>query len=99
MRLFAPRSGNDPERSVVTFFLLIHRNANKSDPRTVGRDLDLTDPNKVEEVFLGDVSRPRRGGDGSENASYRDGKDQLGEDGTTHSGTWHHAEVAQSHGM
>ena len=56
MRLIIARGRNHPDGSVVTIFLLVHRYAHKRDAVSIGRNLRITDPDKIEEIFFGDVA-------------------------------------------
>ena len=57
-------SGRDqPERSVVAFFFLIHRHAgDKHDLRSIRRDLRVADPDEIEKILFGDVALLLRAG-------------------------------------
>src|SRR5258705_7214302 len=45
-----------PDGSVVAVFVFIHRNPDKSHPGTVGRDLRITNPDKVKKILLGNIA-------------------------------------------
>src|SRR2546421_1764412 len=56
MRFLASSCWDRPDRGVVAFFLFVHRHPHKRDPRSIRRNLRITDPNKIPEIFFGDVS-------------------------------------------
>src|SRR6266480_1639205 len=56
MRLFAACGRHRPDRSVIAFFLFVRRHAHKRDPRSIRRNLRVADPDKIPEIFFGNVA-------------------------------------------
>src|SRR4029077_15456302 len=55
-RFLAASRWHRPDRGVVTFLLLVHGHAHKRDPRSIRRNLRIADPDKIPQIFFGDVS-------------------------------------------
>src|SRR6266480_2014746 len=55
MRFCAACGRHRPDRSVIAFFLFVRRHAHERDPRSIRRNLGIADPDKVPEIFFGDV--------------------------------------------
>jgi len=56
VRFLSTGQRHRPDRGLIPFFLFVDGDAHKGDTRTVGRDLQIADPNKVEQIFFGDVA-------------------------------------------
>src|SRR5258705_410973 len=55
-----------PDGRVVTIFSGVHRHSHKSDARTVGRDLGVARPDKIEQILLSNVSLLGQGRGGTQ---------------------------------
>ena len=60
VRLLAARDRHRPDRRVVAFFLLVNCNADKCDTRSIRRNLRVSDPDKIEQIFFSNVALLRR---------------------------------------
>src|SRR6266550_4683446 len=69
--------GDRPDGSVVAVFLFIHRDSHKSHPGTVGRDLRITNPDKVEKILLGNVALLREDLAGGKDSCDQEKKQQT----------------------
>mgnify|MGYP003694377951 CR=1 FL=1 len=56
MRRFAACERYGPNRSVITFLLLVDRHPHKRDARAIRRNLWIADPDKIEQIFFSDVA-------------------------------------------
>ncbi len=56
MRLFAACDRHTPDGRIVTFLLLINRYAHKGHVRSIRRNLRVSNPYEIEQIFFGDVA-------------------------------------------
>ena len=55
-RLFATFERHSPDGSIVTFLLLVNRHAHKRHSRSVRRDLRISNPDEIEQIFFRDIA-------------------------------------------
>src|SRR5260370_38414436 len=55
MGIFTGDGRDQPDGGFIAFFLFVHRNPNKCDPRCVRRNLRIADPHEITKIIFSDV--------------------------------------------